>query len=82
MQLVFLTEFFHLCTLLYARVELLSVMHALMCAALALQAFHKTLQDPSNNLASWKDNNPCGGWSYVFCSSPSGPSNITFVTEL
>jgi serine/threonine protein kinase/Leucine-rich repeat (LRR) protein len=51
--------------------------------AAALEAFHKTLEDPDGHLVNWLGNNPCeGAWRGVVCSAPSGPSNITFVNEL
>jgi len=54
-----------------------------MCEALALQAFKRTLQDPDFYLSNWNGNNPCeSGWNGVFCSPPTGPSNITYVIEL
>lgn len=54
-----------------------------VCAAAALQAFHRTLDDPDGHLVNWQGNNPCEeAWRGVVCSAPSGPSNITFVNEL
>ena len=58
-------------------------MSRIVGTALALQAFYKTLQDPSGNLDSWTGSNPCeDAWRGVFCTPPTGPSNITFVLEL
>ncbi|KAG0602455.1 hypothetical protein M758_10G015700 [Ceratodon purpureus] len=50
---------------------------------LALQAFYKTLEDPSGNLNSWTGSDPCkNAWRGVVCTEPQGLGNVTFVQEL
>jgi hypothetical protein len=49
-------------------------------AAQALQAFHRSLVDTNGNLNDWTGNDPCAGWTGVYCQTLS--SNISYVTEL